>query len=154
MASCPFRRASTHVAPSTAAVLKRSLTAARQSSVQIPNEELSALQDLEEEQDRNTLNLKHLSAAILLLTSPPNDAVQTALFSLLVKERDAEDIFDRHGCLKKLPSDVTVCSNYAYLEDIYDLVAQESDADAKKNPLKIRLRIDIKQLHRMRRARL
>lgn len=59
--SCPFRRSTSHV--SNGAV-KRTLTP-RQSSVQI-----TMTEELEEE-DKNTLNLKHLNAAILILTAPP-----------------------------------------------------------------------------------
>lgn len=67
--SCPFRRSSTTlqngggVSPGGAA-LKRSFTS-RQNSIQMgPNDE-------QEEEDKNTLNLKHLNEAILILTSPP-----------------------------------------------------------------------------------
>lgn len=62
MASCPFRRSSSHVIPSNGA-LKRAFTV-RQCSIQISNAEET------EGDDKNTLNLKHLSAAILLLTAP------------------------------------------------------------------------------------
>lgn len=58
--SCPFRRSSSHAVSNGA--LKRSMTT-RQSSIQIPNAE-------DEEEDKNTLNLKHLSAAISILTAP------------------------------------------------------------------------------------
>lgn len=71
--SCPFRRSSSHVIGAAgsgggggppAAQLKRTLTH-RQSSVHIAGPD-----DIDSE-DRNTLNLKNLSTAILLLTSPP-----------------------------------------------------------------------------------
>lgn len=60
MASCPFRRTSSHTLPNGA--LKRSFTS-RQSSIQIPNDD-------QDEEDKNTLNLKHLNDAILILTAP------------------------------------------------------------------------------------
>ncbi|GJQ77339.1 hypothetical protein Trydic_g20753 [Trypoxylus dichotomus] len=63
MASCPFRRATSNVSSSNGA-LKRTLTS-RQSSVQ-----LTVTEEVEEE-DRNTLNLKTLNAALMILTSPP-----------------------------------------------------------------------------------
>lgn len=62
MASCPFRRTSSHSLSNGG--MKRALTS-RQSSIQI-----STVEELEEE-DKNTLNLKHLNSAILLLTAPP-----------------------------------------------------------------------------------
>ncbi|KAK9872194.1 hypothetical protein WA026_016248 [Henosepilachna vigintioctopunctata] len=62
--SCPFQRSSVHVL-SNGTSLKRSLTS-RQSSIQIPQGEAE-----QDDEDKNTLNLKHLNAAILLLTSPP-----------------------------------------------------------------------------------
>lgn len=71
--SCPFRRTTSHV--SNGAV-KRTLTP-RQSSIQI-----TMTEELEEE-DKNTLNLKHLNAAILILTAPPvskNFDVKTLLY--------------------------------------------------------------------------
>lgn len=70
--SCPFRRSSTALqndgggggGGSGGAALKRSFTS-RQNSIQMgPNDE-------QEEEDKNTLNLKHLNEAILILTSPP-----------------------------------------------------------------------------------
>ena len=60
MAACPFRRTSSSH-PNGA--LKRSVTV-RQSSFQVPSAE-----DVEED-DKNTLNLKSLSAAIRILTAP------------------------------------------------------------------------------------
>lgn len=72
MASCPFRRSSSHVVSSNGA-LKRGFTV-RQCSIQIPTAE-----DAEEE-DKNTLNLKHLSAAILFLTAPPVSILKIIIF--------------------------------------------------------------------------
>ncbi|XP_017775774.1 PREDICTED: head-specific guanylate cyclase [Nicrophorus vespilloides] len=107
--ACPFRRSSSHVVPNGA--LKRSL-ATRQSSIQIPSHD-----DLDEE-DKNTLNLKNLSSAILILTSPPNEALEAALASLLEIENDE----DLNKCLSELPRDVATCTHYAYLDDIYDFI--------------------------------
>lgn len=61
MASCPFRRTSSHSLQNGA--LKKSFTS-RQSSIQIPTED-------QDDEDKNTLNLKHLNDAILTLTAPP-----------------------------------------------------------------------------------
>lgn len=65
--SCPFRWSSVSSqdggVSSGGAKLKRSFTS-RQNSIQLgPNDE-------QEEEDTNTLNLKHLNEAILILTSP------------------------------------------------------------------------------------
>lgn len=61
--TCPFRRTSSH-ALANGGGTKRALTT-RQSSFQI------AIAEETEDEDKNTLNLKHLNAAILLLTAPP-----------------------------------------------------------------------------------
>ncbi|KAJ8927132.1 hypothetical protein NQ314_020405, partial [Rhamnusium bicolor] len=58
--SCPFRQSSTGPQNVTASV-KRSFTS-RQNSFQVLNDDL---------EDKNTLNLKHLNKAILILTAPP-----------------------------------------------------------------------------------
>lgn len=68
--SCPFRRSSTNPQDGGSigvsgggAILKRSFTS-RQNSIQMgPNDE-------QEDEDTNTLNLKNLNEAILILTSP------------------------------------------------------------------------------------
>ncbi|XP_063902714.1 head-specific guanylate cyclase [Zophobas morio] len=117
MASCPFRRTSSHALPNGA--LKRSFTS-RQSSIQIPNDD-------QDEEDKNTLNLKHLNDAIVTLTAPPNEALQVALESLLLKEKESNP--SRYTCLNRLPSDVSHCSHYAYLEDLYDIISSEDDID-------------------------
>ncbi|XP_044254715.1 head-specific guanylate cyclase isoform X1 [Tribolium madens] len=117
MASCPFRRASSHALPNGA--LKRSFTS-RQSSIQIPNDD-------QDDEDKNTLNLKHLNDAIVTLTAPPNEALQVALESLLLKENETNP--SRYSCLNRLPSDVSHCSHYAYLEDLYDIISSEDGID-------------------------
>ncbi|XP_045480514.1 head-specific guanylate cyclase [Harmonia axyridis] len=123
--SCPFRRPSTHASSADgSASVKRSLTA-RQASIQIPQGDQES-----EDEDRNTLNLKHLNAAILLLTSPPNDAVQTALRALLAKER--KDNPQKYSCLNGLPEDITEFKNYAFLDDLYDFVRDDQDEDEKQ----------------------
>lgn len=100
--------------------LKRSLTT-RQSSFQIPTAE-----ELDDE-EKNTLNLKHLSAAIKILTHPSNEALQAALTSLLNKEDLCES--NSYSCLTSLPEDVGNCSHYAYLEDLYDIISNTEDLD-------------------------
>ncbi|CAG9858573.1 unnamed protein product [Phyllotreta striolata] len=114
--SCPFRRTSNTIQNGATAALKRSMTQ-KQSSIQIPDEQ--------DEENRNTLNLKHLSEAILILTSPTNEAVQQALASLVLKEYNPY----KYKCLDKLPQNVTNCPNYAYLEDLYDTIKLENDID-------------------------
>ncbi|KAH0999968.1 hypothetical protein HUJ04_008201 [Dendroctonus ponderosae] len=59
--ACPFQQLQSSKS-SGKAPIKRALTT-RQGSLQIPIEE--------EEEDKNTLNLKHLNSAILILTNPP-----------------------------------------------------------------------------------
>ncbi|GLV36127.1 hypothetical protein CBL_01890 [Carabus blaptoides fortunei] len=77
MSSCPFRRASSHVllqnggggsgrdgqALGNLASRKPGGLSSRQSSFQIADDT--------EDEDQTTLNLKHLSSAVQLLTSPP-----------------------------------------------------------------------------------
>nr|XP_023017646.1 head-specific guanylate cyclase [Leptinotarsa decemlineata] len=116
--SCPFRRSSMSLQNGGAA-LKRSFTS-RQNSFQVQPED-------QEEEDRNTLNLKHLNEAILSLTAPTNEAIQQALASLILKET-AENPY-RYCCLDRLPTNVTNCSHYAYLEDIYDIIKSENDVE-------------------------
>ncbi|CAH1108833.1 unnamed protein product [Psylliodes chrysocephalus] len=113
--SCPFGRSPNPVQNGATPALKRSFTT-KQSSVQITDDD---------EEDRNTLNLKHLNEAILILTSPTNEAVQQALTSLILKEYNPY----RYRCLDKLPQNVTNCPHYAYLEDLYDIVKSENDID-------------------------
>ncbi|XP_066257078.1 head-specific guanylate cyclase [Euwallacea similis] len=110
--ACPFPRSRAEKAGAKSH-LKRALTT-RQGSVQIALEE--------EEEVKNTLNLKHLSSAILVLTNPPNEIVQEAVKSLTQKE-------DKYDCLNKLPHDVSSCQHYAYLEDIYDILRWDKDID-------------------------
>lgn len=59
--ACPFQRVKCEKTGGKSQ-LKRALTT-RQGSLQIALEE--------EEEDKNTLNLKHLNSAILILTNPP-----------------------------------------------------------------------------------
>ncbi|XP_049826042.1 head-specific guanylate cyclase [Aethina tumida] len=116
--SCPFRRSSTSAHNGA---MKRSLTS-RQNSIQIPG-------DYQEDEGTNTLNLKQLNAAILLLTAPPNEALQIALESVI--RRGSETNAATYSCLKALPKVVEACSNYAYLDDIYDLVSSDPQIDEK-----------------------
>lgn len=62
MSSCPFRRASSHVLLND--VKKKGGVTSRQNSVQILTAE-------DEQDDCTTLNLKHLSLALEILTAPP-----------------------------------------------------------------------------------
>ncbi|KAG5889200.1 hypothetical protein JTB14_000625 [Gonioctena quinquepunctata] len=73
--SCPFRRSSTSTQNGGAA-LKRSFTS-RQNSFQVGPEE-------QEEEDKNTLNLKHLNEAILILTAPTLSIISTPSDTCLV----------------------------------------------------------------------
>ncbi|CAH1174093.1 unnamed protein product [Phaedon cochleariae] len=118
--SCPFRRPSFSTQQNGGAAFKRSLTS-RQDSIQVGGEEP------QEEEDKNTLTLKHLNEAILVLTSPTNEAVQQALASLVLKEAASNPL--RYCCLDMLPQNVTNCSHYAYLEDLYDIIKLEEDID-------------------------
>ncbi|KAL1509679.1 hypothetical protein ABEB36_004384 [Hypothenemus hampei] len=112
--ACPFQRVKVEVGNKN---LKRASTT-RQGSLQIALEE--------EEEDKNTLNLKHLNTAILILTNPPNEAMQQAVKSLIQKER-LEHEPSRYDCLNKLPENVSNCQHYAYLEDIYEILRWEED---------------------------
>ncbi|XP_059469140.1 head-specific guanylate cyclase [Neocloeon triangulifer] len=72
------------------------------------------------------LNLRHLSEAIGILTSPSNSSVCAALQSLLEEERLA----DFHPILKKLPlTNPPQDNSYSYLDDIVDLL-MENNQDA------------------------
>ncbi|XP_060531706.1 head-specific guanylate cyclase isoform X1 [Cylas formicarius] len=115
--ACPFRRTNTETDDGKTK-LKRMLTT-RQSSIQI------AIDD--EPEDKNTLNLKHLNAAILTLTAPSNDAIQEAVKSLIAREQQKNP--QRYQCLQRLPQNISRCSHYAYLEDIYDLVQRDEEID-------------------------
>ncbi|XP_057661491.1 head-specific guanylate cyclase isoform X2 [Diorhabda carinulata] len=117
--SCPFQRPfGTSNVQNGGAALKRSFTT-KQNSIQINDDQF--------EEDRNTLNLKHLNEAILILTCPTNEAVQQGLASLIVKQSPANRY--RYRCLDRLPQNVKTCSHYAYLDDLYDVVKCENDID-------------------------
>ncbi|CAH1958858.1 unnamed protein product [Acanthoscelides obtectus] len=113
---CPFRRASL-LPPSTTSGGKRSLTS-RQSSIQIMNDE--------DEDEKSTLNLQHLNEAILVLTSPSNEAIQQALNSLILRERNNTATY---RCLDKLPKNLSLCPHYAYLEDLYEIIGLEKEIE-------------------------
>ncbi|XP_026471667.1 head-specific guanylate cyclase-like [Ctenocephalides felis] len=109
--SCPFRRMSSQgptAASGKAAPLQR------QSSVQP-----SSAIDNEVAVPEDTLNLKHLSDAIQLLTSPANEKLQEAVESLLLKNNNFTRFLD------KLPKDVDNNPNYDYLEDVRIAVSSE-----------------------------
>ncbi|GJQ77350.1 hypothetical protein Trydic_g20760 [Trypoxylus dichotomus] len=59
-----------------------------------------------------------------------NDSLQTAVESLLQREFDASR--SRYSCLTQLPDDVTSCNHYAYLEDLYDIISNESDINEQE----------------------
>lgn len=67
--ACPFRRSSSHVVHNGA--VKKGIPT-RQSSVQITTAD---------DEQENTLNIKQLSSAILILTSPP----VSEIFILFIK---------------------------------------------------------------------
>ncbi|KAK4886242.1 hypothetical protein RN001_002513, partial [Aquatica leii] len=58
-----------------------------------------------------------------------NSALQTAVTSLLKKETTTNS--NQYSCLSVLPSDVTSCNHYDFLEDLYDVVYSDKDLDEK-----------------------
>ncbi|XP_025832310.1 head-specific guanylate cyclase [Agrilus planipennis] len=117
MASCPFRLPSKGNGSNERGAKKSPVT--RQCSVQI------ASMDEEGGEDNCTLNSKRLAAALRLLTSPPNEALQVA-YSSLQKKADY-NLWSGLSSLCRLPDDVSTCNNYDFLEDLYDTVCCEKE---------------------------
>lgn len=110
MASCPFRRQKSN----------NRLLDSNTNESPVRQESLPLGVHCEEEEDTQTLNLKVLNEAVRLLTEPGNEALESALSSLLEKENDPE----KYSCLSKLPVGVSNCVKYSYLDDIYNRVCQ------------------------------
>ncbi|XP_063622801.1 head-specific guanylate cyclase [Cydia splendana] len=110
--ACSFRRASSqHQFANGGSGGKKSEFRSRQSSIHHPGND--------EDDERNTLTLKHLSEALQLLTAPSNESLHAAVTSLT---KNQAEHYDRYNCLRRLPDDVRTCRNYAYLQEIYDAV--------------------------------
>ncbi|XP_030745740.1 head-specific guanylate cyclase [Sitophilus oryzae] len=97
--------------------LSRSLTR-RQGSIQVA---------MEDEEDKNTLNLKNLNAAILTLTSPSNDIVQQAVRNVVLEERKRDPL--KYSCLDKIPENISNCRHYELLDDVFDILSKDEDAN-------------------------
>lgn len=97
----------------------------RQSSVQITSSLLG--EDGDDLEDTQTLNLKHLRAAVTLLTNPLNEVVGMALEAVLNKCEVPLPISTRSS-LEKLLNNVEE-ENYNLLEDIYETLNYDCDVD-------------------------
>lgn len=97
----------------------------RQSSVQITSSLLG--EDIDEEEDTQTLNLKHLRAAVLMLTNPSNEVIAVALEAFLSKNEIPITI---SASLEKLLCNIEIEENYNLLEDVYETLNDECDIDA------------------------
>ncbi|XP_060531707.1 head-specific guanylate cyclase isoform X2 [Cylas formicarius] len=64
---------------------------------------------------------------VMINTLPENDAIQEAVKSLIAREQQKNP--QRYQCLQRLPQNISRCSHYAYLEDIYDLVQRDEEID-------------------------
>ncbi|KAI4491652.1 hypothetical protein M0804_003044 [Polistes exclamans] len=121
--ACPFSRAhTTEFEPSdderdiskSTRISKERSKPSRQSSVQIACSLLG--EDNDDIENTQTLNLKHLRAAVLVLTNPSNDVVAIALEALLKNEVS----LPISTSLDKLLYNVDTEENYNLLEDIYE----------------------------------
>ncbi|XP_011644871.1 head-specific guanylate cyclase isoform X1 [Pogonomyrmex barbatus] len=100
--------------------------ASRQSSVQITSSLLG--EDGDDFEDTQTLNLKHLRAAVTLLTNPSNDVVAVAL-EVLLNKHEIPLPTTTTSSLEKLLSNVEEEENYNLLEDIYETLNYDCDVD-------------------------
>ncbi|RLU22481.1 hypothetical protein DMN91_004759 [Ooceraea biroi] len=98
----------------------------RQSSVQITSSLLG--EDGDDLEDTQTLNLKHLRAAVTLLTNPLNEVVAVALEALLNKHEIPLPT-SAMSSLEKLLSNAEEEENYNLLEDIYETLNYDCDVD-------------------------
>ncbi|XP_017878622.1 head-specific guanylate cyclase [Ceratina calcarata] len=81
----------------------------------------------EEIEDTQTLNLKHLRTAVLMLTNPSNEVVALALSTRLSK---GEESFETVRSLEKLVLyNADPKENYNLLEDIYETLSYHCDVD-------------------------
>ncbi|KZC14382.1 PREDICTED: head-specific guanylate cyclase [Dufourea novaeangliae] len=99
----------------------------RQSSFEVSS--LLTREEIEDAEDTQTLNLKHLRAAVLVLTNPSNEAVAVALGALLSKGAEPHSTT---GSLEKLLYNVDTEENYNLLEDIYETLNYHCEIDMSK----------------------
>ncbi|XP_012140812.1 guanylate cyclase 1 soluble subunit alpha 2 isoform X2 [Megachile rotundata] len=96
----------------------------RQSSFEVTS--LLMREETDDTEDTQTLNLKHLRAAVLVLTNPSNEVVAVALGALLSK---GEEPLSTSRSLEKLLYNVDAEENYNLLEDIYETLSYDCDVD-------------------------
>lgn len=96
----------------------------RQSSFEVSS--LLTREETEDAEDTQTLNLKYLRSAVLLLTDPSNEVVVVALEALLSK---GEEPLSTASYLGKLLYNFNVEENYNLLEDIYETLNYHCDID-------------------------
>ncbi|XP_034195729.1 guanylate cyclase 1 soluble subunit alpha 2 [Osmia lignaria lignaria] len=96
----------------------------RQSSFEVTS--LLMREETDDTEDTQTLNLKHLRAAVLVLTNPSNEVVAVALGALLSK---GEEPLSTSRSLEKLLYNVDAEENYNLLEDIYETLSYECDVE-------------------------
>ncbi|KAG7203637.1 hypothetical protein KM043_013672 [Ampulex compressa] len=96
----------------------------RQSSFEVTS--MFLREESEDVEDTLTLNLKHLRAAVLVLTNPSNEVVAVALGALLSK---TEVPLPATRSLEKLLYNIDAEENYNLLEDIYETLHCHSDVD-------------------------
>ncbi|XP_046488944.1 guanylate cyclase 1 soluble subunit alpha 2 isoform X1 [Neodiprion pinetum] len=95
----------------------------RQSSVQITS---FVGDDVDDQENTQTLNLKHLRAAVLVLTNPSNEAIATALGTVVRKEKLPQST---STALNKLLDNPDTDVNYSLLQDIYETLNCSCDTD-------------------------
>ncbi|XP_053598429.1 head-specific guanylate cyclase [Microplitis demolitor] len=100
------------------------LKTCRQSSVQITSSLLG--EEIDDQEDTQTLNLKHLRAAVLILTKPSNEVIAVALSALLSQ---GEVPLSTSTSLEKLLYNVDCEENYNLLEDIYETLNYDCDIE-------------------------
>ncbi|XP_018398508.1 PREDICTED: head-specific guanylate cyclase [Cyphomyrmex costatus] len=105
---------------------ERDIDVLRQSSVQITSSLLG--EDGDDLENTQTLNLKHLRAAVTLLTNPSNEVVAMALEALLNKH-EVPLPTSTTSSLEKLLSNIEEEENYNLLEDIYETLNYDCDID-------------------------
>ncbi|XP_012287287.1 head-specific guanylate cyclase [Orussus abietinus] len=94
----------------------------RQPSVQV----ISLNAEENEEEGTQTLNLKHLRAAVLILTNPSNEVMAVALGGLLSR---SEVPLPASASLEKLLNNAENEENYNLLEDIYETLNYDCAID-------------------------
>ncbi|XP_031838646.1 guanylate cyclase 1 soluble subunit alpha 2 isoform X2 [Nomia melanderi] len=99
----------------------------RQSSIEVTT--LLAREELEDAEDTQTLNLKHLSDAVLVLTNPTNGAVAIALENVL---RQDEDLIQTTGPLDKILLDIDPEKRLSLLKKIYEILTYNFDSGKVK----------------------